>query len=96
MVAEIPDNTVIPEGATEFLVYLIDISYQIDGKVSLVIEDRGIPLSNSPTLTFTDTHSGVDILDGDVLITKAADESTVKFLIQKCLAHYPKVPGTLS
>ena len=70
-------NTAIPSGATHFLVFTANASGEMATGVSVLIVDLAVPVNAAVGVTFTDTDPDGGQVGGDVVITKASDESDV-------------------
>lgn len=74
---QIPEGTIIPKGATHFLVFTRNTMGEMNTGVSRLIEDLGAPLHAAAGISFTDTNSVGRKLAGTVSLSKASNESDV-------------------
>ncbi len=70
-------NTPIPDGATHLIVHTKNADGEMATGVSLLIIDKGVPVHKAVIVNFTDTDTTTGTLTGDIVITRALDESDI-------------------
>jgi hypothetical protein len=73
----ISEGTLVPEGATHLQVFTKNVNGEMAAGVSVAIIDLGVPIYAPVSMSFTDTDTDGGQIGGNVIITKAADETDI-------------------
>ncbi|NBX18894.1 MAG: hypothetical protein EBR09_16200, partial [Proteobacteria bacterium] len=77
LVVKLPSGTDKPSNATHLLVYTMNNDGEMASPVSSQIADKGVPLNPAAGVSFKDTDINGNKIAGEVVISKAADESDI-------------------
>ncbi|NBW83061.1 hypothetical protein EBR21_15030, partial [bacterium] len=77
LAVSLPSGTDKPANATHLLVFTRNGDGKMATPTSLKISDKGVPLNAAVGVSFKDTDINGNKIAGDILITKASDESDI-------------------